>query len=308
MLDLQKLRMFVAAARARNFTRAAEQLDLTQPTVSQQIQTLERELGVQLFERLGRGIELTPAGRALLEPAEQILTLERLAEQAVRAAAGLHERTLLLGVGNTLATYVLPDLLQRFGWEHPAFEVQIVTGNTEQLIAQVVAGEIELALVGSPLDYPQLKIVPFLQTELVVVAAPDDEWAGRQRVTLRELGSRRLLIRETGSALQAATVALLEAAHVTPKQTVTLGNLEAIKRSVEVGLGVALVPAMVVRREVRSGRLRQIALDGPPTTRVYNVVYHRDRHVTQAAQAFLTLLQKPLGPDDSDDADEISRA
>src|SRR5829696_6485139 len=90
MLDLQKLRMFVAAAHTRNFTRAAAQLDLTQPTVSQQIQTLERELGAPLFERLGRGIELTAAGHALLEHAEQMLALERIAEHAVRTAAGLH--------------------------------------------------------------------------------------------------------------------------------------------------------------------------------------------------------------------------
>ena len=298
MLDLQKLRMFVAAAQSHSFTRAAEQLDLTQPTVSQQIQTMERELGVQLFERLGRGIELTAAGRALLGPAEQMLTLEKIAEQAVRAAAGLHERTLLLGVGNTLATYVLPDLLQRFGWEHSEFEVQIQTGNTDQLIERVLAGDTELALVGSPLEHSHLRIVPFLQTKLVVIVAPDDEWSERRQVTLSELGQRRMLFREHGSALQAATLSLLDHARVIPQQTVVLGNLEAIKRSVEVGLGVAIVPAMVVRREVQAGQLHQIALAGPPTTRVYNVISHRERHVTQAAQAFGALLQKPLGPDD----------
>lgn len=300
MLDLQKLRMFVAAARARNFTRAAEQLDLTQPTVSQQIQALERDLGVQLFERLGRGIELTAAGRALLEPAEQMLALERLAEHAVRAAAGIHERTLLLGVGNTLATYVLPDLLQRFGWEHPEFEVQIVIGNTEQLIAQVLAGESELALVGSPIEHPQLRVVPFLTTELVVIVAPDDPWAQRESLPIEELGRRRLLLREPGSALQAATMALLERAHIVPRRPIILGNLEAIKRSVEVGLGVAVVPAMVVRREIMAGRLAQVRLEHAAVSRVYNVIAHRDRHNTRAARSFLELLQKPLGPDESD--------
>ncbi|HEY1016872.1 MAG TPA: LysR family transcriptional regulator [Herpetosiphonaceae bacterium] len=298
MLDLQKLRMFVAAAHTRNFTRAAEQLDLTQPTVSQQIQTLERELGVQLFERLGRGIELTAAGRALLEPAEQMLALERAAEHAVRTAAGLHERTLHLGVGNTLATYILPDLLQRFGWEHPEFEVQIVTGNTDQLLDQVMSGQIELALVGSPLEHQQMRIVPFLRTELVVIVAPDDPWAERQSVALADLAGRRMLVREAGSALQAATADLFQAAGAAPAQRMVLGNLEAIKRSVEVGLGVALVPAMVVRREVAAGQLRQLVLEGARVVRVYNVIHHRDRHTTRAAAMFLALLQKPLGPGD----------
>lgn len=301
MLDLQKLRMFVAAAHSRSFTRAAEHLDLTQPTVSQQIQTLERELGVFLFERMGRGIELTVAGRALLPYAEQILDLERTAETAVRTAAGLHERTLLLGVGNTLATYVLPDLLQRFGWEHPEFAVQISIGNTEQLLAHVLAGASELALVGSPLDHTHLTIIPFLSTNLVVIVSPDDEWADRSSIALRDLGTRRMLVREAGSALQAATTALLAAAQVQPQQPIVLGNLEAIKRSVEVGLGVALVPAMVVRREASAGRLHQLNVDERSTTRVYNVVHHRDRQTTAAARAFLALLQKPLGPEETND-------
>lgn len=298
MLDLQKLRMFVAAAQTRSFTRAAEQLDLTQPTVSQQIQTLERELGLALFERLGRGIELTVAGRALLPHAEQMLALEQTAETAVRAAAGLHERTLLLGVGNTLATYILPDLLQRFGWEHPEFAVQISIGNTEQLLAHVLAGASELALVGSPLDHTHLTIIPFLRTNLVVIVSPDDPWADRSSITLRELAGRRMLVREAGSALQAATTDLLAAAQVQPQQPIVLGNLEAIKRSVEVGLGVALVPAMVVRREVSAGRLRQLNVAERSTTRVYNVVHHRDRQTTAAARAFLALVQKPLGADE----------
>lgn len=297
MLDLQKLRMFVAAAQSRNFTRAAEQLDLTQPTVSQQIQTLERELGVSLFERLSRGIELTAAGRALLPHAEQMIALERIAEQAVRAAAGQSERTLLLGVGNTLATYALPDLLQRFNWEHPEFVVHIGTGNTEQLLAQVISGEFELALVGSPIVHTQLIIMPFLTTELVVIVSPDDPWARLKQINLEALNGRRMLLREEGSALQASVSELLNAQQIRPKQPIVLGNLEAIKRSVEVGLGIALVPAMAVRREVAAGRLRQIHLANVPTRRVYNVVHHRDRHITNAAQLFLDLLRKPLGPD-----------
>lgn len=299
MLDLQKLRMFVAAAHAKNFTRAAEQLDLTQPTVSQQIQTLERDLNATLFERLGRSLELTPAGRALLPHAEQILTIERLAGQAVHAAAGISERTLMLSVGNTLGTYVLPDLLQRFGWEHPEFEVYVAMGNTEQVLAQVIGGEYELALVGSPHSHAHLKVMPFLTTELVVIVSPDDKLAHQRSIRIADLADRRVLIRESGSALQAATIGLFHANHIHPPLTI-LNNLEAIKRSVEVGLGVAVVPSMVVRREVATDRLVALPIDGEETSRVYNVAHHRERHITDAARAFMQLLQKPLGPDDLD--------
>src|SRR5688500_13072528 len=129
LLDLPKLRMFVAVARAGSFTAAAEQLQLRQPTVSQQIQVLEHGLRTPLFDRLGRSIRITPAGAALLTYAERILELAAEAQTATREAAGLEARTLRLGAGNTLATYILPDMLARLRWERPEVLVQITVGN-----------------------------------------------------------------------------------------------------------------------------------------------------------------------------------
>lgn len=294
LLDLAKLRIFVAVARQGSFTRAADELDLRQPTVSQQVQVLERELRTPLFERLGRGVVLTAAGAALLPYAEQLLALSDEAQVAAREAAGLAARTLRLGAGNTLATYILPDLLARLRYERPDVLVQITVGNTEQLVAAVLDGRVELALVGSPLVEPRLAIMPFLRDELVAIVPPDDPLAAVAAVGLHDLAARTLLVREAGSALQAALVELFRAHNLQPMHTMTLGNIEAIKRSVEVGLGVAIVPEFTVRREVQADMLRALHLTDVQEERTFNYAHRHDRALSAAAQVFVTLLGKPF--------------
>ncbi|HEY0603908.1 MAG TPA: LysR family transcriptional regulator [Herpetosiphonaceae bacterium] len=294
ILDLPKLRIFAAVARTGSFTRAADELDLRQPTVSQQIQVLERSLRTPLFERMGRRVQLTAAGAALLPYAERLLALATEAETATREAAGLSARTLRLGAGNTLATYVLPDLLARLRWERPDVVVQVQVGNTEQLIAAVVDNRVELAVVGAPLSHPALAIHAFLRDDLVMIMPPDDEWAERRAISLAELQSRTLLLREEGSALQATINELLRERGIVPERTITLGNLEAIKRCVEAGLGVSVVPELAVRREIADDTLRALPLADVQLRRTFNYVYSRDRTLSPAAQIFIELLEKPF--------------
>src|SRR6476646_8871091 len=157
-MDINKLRIFATVARLGNFTRAAELLYLTQPTVSQQIAALEAQIGAPLIERLPRRLRLTPAGVALLPYAEQILALAAEAAEAARAAAGLADRTLRLGAGHTLATYLLPDLLGRYRALYPQRVVRISVGNTAELLDLVVSDAVELALVGSPAEHPKAMV------------------------------------------------------------------------------------------------------------------------------------------------------
>src|SRR5438477_8921050 len=153
-MDLHKLRIFVAVARAGHFTRAADLLHLSQPSVSQQIALLEAALGTALFRRQPRRLQLTAAGEALLPYAEQLLALAGEATEAARVAAGLSDRTLRLGVGHILATYLLPDLLRRYQAAYPHHRVRITIGNTGELLAAVAQETVELALVGLPAQQP----------------------------------------------------------------------------------------------------------------------------------------------------------
>ena len=293
-LDLDKLRIFVAVARAGSFTRAADLLDLRQPTVSQQIQALERDLRTPLFDRLPRSVRPTAAGETLLAYAERLLTLAEEAQAATREAAGLAARTLRLGAGNTLATYILPDLLARLRWEHPEIIVQITVGNTDQLLDAVLDTRAELALVGSPVADDRLAIHPFMQDQLVAIVPPDSRWAGETGVALAALAGETLLVREQGSALQAAVADLLRERGVMPERTITLGNLEAIKRSVEAGLGVAVVPEIAVRRELEDRMLHVLTIDDVRDVRSFNYVHRRDRPLSPAGRIFVELLHKPF--------------
>jgi Transcriptional regulator len=288
--DLHRLRIFVAVARAGSFTRAAAQLHMAQPTVSQQIGALEDAVGAPLIERGPRRLRLTPAGEALLPYATRLALLADEALQATRTAAGVAAHTLRLGVGQTLATYLLPELLCRYRERAPHCHTRIVTGNSAALLEQVAEGSIEIALVGSPATHPDVVVTPFIQDRLVVIVAPHDIWASREAVDLDELRDRPLLTREPGSALHATVERLLGSATLAGDTVIMLGETEAIKRSVEVGLGVALIQAIAVQREVALGRLRAPALRGADDRRTYAWARRARQWLSPAGAALVALL------------------
>ena len=222
--------------------------------------------------------------------AEQILALATDAAEAARAAAGLADRTLRLGAGHTLATYLLPDLLSRYRDLYPRRLVRISVGNTAELLELVATDTVELALVGSPADHARVIVAPFMHDRLVVIVAPDDAWAAREAIELAELAERVLLTREPGSALHATVERLLGPATLAGDRVILLGETEAIKRSVEAGLGVALVQEIAVEREVAAGNLRALALRGGDDTRTYAYARRAGRPLSGAAEDLVALL------------------
>lgn len=290
-MDLHRLRIFTAVARAGNFTRAAEQLLMAQPTVSQQIALLEASVGAELIDRQRRRQQLTAAGQVLLPYAERLLALASEAEQETRAAAGKSDRTLRLGVGHTLATYLLPNLLQRYRQQYPQNPLQISVGNTAELLNQVAANRVEIALVGTPAEHEEVEVEVFMHDQLVVIVAPDDRWALRSAIDILELRERLLLIREPGSALYASIELLLGHEALTSEKVIVLGETEAIKRCVEAGVGVALVQGIAVQREIRQRTLVALALQGGPDLRHYMVARRQRAALSHAARALIGLLE-----------------
>lgn len=292
MLDPTRLRTFVTIAQEGSFTRAAAQLNLTQPTVSQQMAVLERELGAELLVRGSRQLHLTAAGQALLPYAERLLELNAEALRNAREAAGLADRTLRIGVGHTLAIYLLPNILRRLRDLEPAATVRIHAGNTADLLTAAADGMVDMALVGSPAAHPQLQITPFMYDRLVVIVSPNDPWQQRSHITLTELRQRTLLTREKGSALHASVQVLLGSEHLAGRQVITLGETEAIKRSVEAGLGVALIQGIAIEREVMQGILHRLTVSEGPTRRTYNIALRVDTQLSPLGQQVQMLLLK----------------
>jgi DNA-binding transcriptional LysR family regulator len=290
-MDLHRLKIFVAVARSGSFTRAAEQLLMAQPTVSQQIALLEAAIGAELIDRQRRRQHLTAAGEVLLPYAERLLGLADEAQQEARAAAGKSDRTLRLGVGHTLATYLLPDLLRRYRRDYPDNPVRMSVGNTAELLTLVAAHSVEIALVGTPAEHAEVEVEEFMRDQLMVIVAPDDPWALRTSVELNELHERLLLIREPGSALYASIERLLGRETLAGDGVMVLGETEAIKRCVEAGVGVALVQGIAVRREVAQRTLIALALHGGDDTRHYMVARRRRAALSQAARALIGLLK-----------------
>ncbi len=223
--------------------------------------------------------------------AEKLLAVATEAKEATRAAAGLADRTLRLGVGHTLATYLLPELLSRFQQQFPAPSVRISVGNTAELLAMVASEAAELALVGSPAEHPNLTVIPFMQDRLVVIVAPGDLWADRAEVPLEAVTERTLFTREPGSALHASVERLVGASALTGERVILLGETEAIKRCVERGLGVALIQGIAVEREVRAGILRALRLAGGDDSRTYAYAVRQASGLSSAARHLITLLQ-----------------
>ncbi len=258
MASLENFRLVVfrAVAEQLSFRKAAEELYLTQPAVSLQIKALEEDLGVQLFDRAGSQIQLTPAGAVLLGYARQGRDLLAQAEHEVAALSGEHAGKLALGASTTIAQYVLPRLLGAICRSHPRLQLTLISGNTEHIVHAVGKQKIALGLIEGPARSRDVKTEPFMTDELVLIVPGAHEWAERASVSRSEMASIPLLMRERGSGTRREIEMALE------KRGVKLGALnivmeldstEAIKSAVEAGLGAGFVSRSAIAKDLRLG-------------------------------------------------------
>jgi DNA-binding transcriptional LysR family regulator len=262
-MDLPRLRVFQAVADSGSFSKAARALYLSQPAITQHIRALETELGVPLFDRLGRRTTLTPAGASLAQHVPQILGMVRAAEAAAREAGGEASRTLRLGVSETLATYVLPPLLGDLQHRLPDTELRLTVGDSAELLIALLNNDVELAFWLREASHPQLEQTELASEPLVWVLPPGDPMGRAPGLPARAFLDRRLILRERNSAARRVIQALLERENAFPSDVLEMDNLEAIKRAVEVGFGVSIAPRSAVQREMQAGTLSVVPVDSP---------------------------------------------
>ena len=258
MIENFRLRVFRIVARHLNFSRAAEELLLTQPAVTQQIKALEEELGVSLFDRGGGHIQLTPGGRALVPFADKLKALSEQAVQAVAAVYGEPSGELALGASQTIAQYVLPGLIATFRQSHPRVGVTALSGNTDRMLETLLAGKIQLALIEGPERRKDLQIEPFMEDHMVLVVPAGHEWAG-QEVTAAMIGTEPLLLREFGSGSRRVIEQALAAGGLRAKDlqiSMEFDSTEGLLSAVEAGLGVTFVSRLAVRTQLALGTLK----------------------------------------------------
>lgn len=294
-MDLGQLEALVEVAAHRSFSRAAEALGLTQPSVTARIQALERDLGEPLFERNGRGVRLTEVGASFLPHAQRVLKTLQDGRDAVQALRQLEAGTLRLGAAPTISTYVLPGLLKEFRVRYPRLEVSVRTEYSDQIAQMVLADEVEVGLERS-FTHPDVVTVPLYEDEVVLVTEPSHRFAGRGAVSIDDVGQRRLIMFNRGSSYYTLVDNALRQAGVLVSPTMELDNMEATKKMVEEGLGIAFLPKVAVDRELERGELRQVQVEGMAMPRrQIALIYRRGRPLGRAAQAFVSLLQERYG-------------
>ncbi len=234
----RQLEIFEAIARHLSFTRAAETLHLTQPTVSMQMKKLADSVGEPLVHQTGKRIELTETGQALAVAARDIFTVLERFEDDMAARRGLRRGRLRLAAVTT-ASYFAPRLLGEFARRHPGIEVSLRVCNREQLIASLNEHLDELYILGTPPEDAALVARPFMENPLVAIAAPDHPLAGRHRIGLAELAEQPWLLRESGSGTRKAVEKLFAQRGITIHPRLELGSNEAIKQAVLAGLGIS---------------------------------------------------------------------
>ena len=289
-MDTEQLRTFAEVARLSSVTRAARKLRLQQPTVSHRLAALERAVGVPLFERLGNSLTLTSSGRSLLPRAVQIAAATEQAIQAAREEAGLSALRLHVGCAETPATYLLPERLRDLRTLNPELEVTLTVGNASHVLAVTLSGEVDVALLTDREQHPSLVGETLRDDRFVVAVAADDDWAARSFVTVADLVTRRLLLRERGAGTRAFVDAALRANSLHPGETLEVASLEALKRMAEAGVGVAVVPSLAVDREAAEGRLRTIRLETDGNYLSYRLMRLKDRSPTAAVDLFRTVM------------------
>ncbi|HEV2641348.1 MAG TPA: LysR substrate-binding domain-containing protein, partial [Candidatus Elarobacter sp.] len=186
-MNLHHLRVFAAVAEHGGFSRAAAALRLSQPAVSKTVQELEREVGLPLFDRVGRTPRLTDAGSALFARARELFGVERVAEEELRALRGLERGSLRVGASTTVATYLLPPLIARFHSAHPGVRLAMTSANTRAIVRQLLERRVDVALVEGPVSHERLDVIAWREDELVVIVPPDHPLLARRRVEARDL-------------------------------------------------------------------------------------------------------------------------
>ncbi|HZS86544.1 MAG TPA: LysR family transcriptional regulator [Chloroflexota bacterium] len=292
---LVQLATFVRVAALGNFSRAAEDLDLTQPGVTRQVRALERNFGVRLVDVVGRRPVLTDAGRFLAARAADLLgsaaALEREMDEFARVQGGeLH-----LGATLTIGAYVLPGLLTRFGATYPGVRVRVEVANTPAIAASVRSGRLGLALVEGPLEDPTLEIVPFQSERLKLVVPAGHRLARRTRVSAGDLAGEPFVWREPGSGTRALAEEALAAAGVTPRVVLELPSGEGVARAVEAGMGLTILSPLVVARAVAAGDLALVEIADVDLRRTFRLVCLRGRTLSPAAQALASLARQTDG-------------
>ena len=296
-LTLRQFRVFEAVARHLSFSRAAEELHLSQPAVSMQVRGIETILGMPLTEQLGRKIFLTEAGREVLHASRSITARLDDLQANLAQLRGMDSGQLNIAVTTTVSA-VATSILARFRGKHPKVAIHLDVSNRESVLGQLAANRIDLAIMGQVPDGLDLEATRFMDNPLVVIAPPDHPLARRKKVSIRDLASEPFLVREAGSGTRGAMERFFATKGLEIRSSMEMSSNEAIKQAVQAGLGLGILSLQTLDMELALKRLAVLKVEGFPIMRHWYVVHRTDKRLSPVAQAFKAFVlqqEKPTG-------------
>lgn len=293
-MTFDQLRIFLAVAEREHVTRAAEYLHLTQSAVSAAIASLETRHQLKLFDRVGRGIELTDEGRIFAEEAKKILATVRSAETTLADLCGEPRGVLSVFASQTIASYWLPHYLIKFRECYPHVDLRIEAGNTAECVRAVNAGVADIGFIEGAIDEPEVSVELVARDRLVIVVGQDHPWAHRTPQSARELGDLQWALRESGSGTRSSFEEAIRVHGVDPaklKIAIEMPSNEGICTAVAAGVLATAVSETVAQAGINSGRLIVVPFELP--SRAFSMILQCERHQSRASVAFCSMIRAP---------------
>lgn len=294
-MDLHQIEIFCSLIRHRSFSRAAEALLLSQPTVSGHIKNLETELGVRLLDRMGKRVLPTEAGEVLYRHGLKLLEERDRTRQDIDSLSGTVSGLLRLGGSTIPGAYILPPFIGAFRKKHPAVSVQLMIDDTARVTEAVLAGELMIGIVGARAADPRLELHPFETDELVVAVPAQHGWAKKRTIALEALAGEPFILREEGSGTRRIMEDRLDKAGLSISGlsiSAIVGSSDAVRQAVKAGLGVAILSRRAIQDDLEAGRLSAVRVSGVRMERSFFVVLLKGRSRSPLCKAFLDFILK----------------
>jgi DNA-binding transcriptional LysR family regulator len=295
MLDIHQLEIFAKVAELKNFSKAAQEMYLTQPTVSQHVSSLENYLGIKLFDRMGKEVALTKAGEILYRYAKQITSLRGEAQQALDHFRGKKSGHLTLGASTIPGEYILPSLLGKFKKEYPSISVTLRIGDTEEIVDALLTSRIELGIIGAKISHTRLHYTSFVEDELIVVVPRGHRWWKKTSIGIQELCDEPFIMREAGSGTRISMENRLEEIGITSNDLTIIaevGSTTAVKQAIKAHLGVSLISERAVEEEIRLQQFRKVPIKKVEFKRTFFIIQDKKRSASPLCKAFIQFLSQ----------------
>lgn len=296
-MDIRRLEVFIKVVELSSFTKAAQALNLSQPTVSEHIRCLEEALNEQLVDRAGREVRPTPAGKVFSQYAERILRTYFEAIQALEQFNGKMSGSLLVGASSVPGAYVLPKYLGAFKALNPDVQIMLRISATSEIIDQVLDGSVEIGFVGSIKNDRKLVFEELIEDELVLITAPEHRWAKAENISLDDLTSQPIILRQKGSGTRSVTLRILAENGIDIsglKIAAEMGDAESVKQGVKSGIGVSFVSVHSVSYELVTGSLASVPIRGLRLLRPLYTVTRKNRRICPVCLSFNNFLMDEI--------------